>query len=59
MLAGLLYNKFGMRGMFLVVGVGLIAIAICYLFLYHVALKRSPVHVMYAGLPTFQGRKDE
>jgi len=41
MLAGLLYNKFGMRGMFLVVGVGLIAIAICYLFLYHVALKRG------------------
>ena len=40
MLAGVLYNTFGMRGMFLVVGVGLSSIALCYLFLYHVALKR-------------------
>jgi len=41
MLAGVLYNTFGMRGMFLVVGVGLSSIALCYLFLYHVALKRG------------------
>ena len=42
MLSGVLYNQFGMRGMFLVVGAGLIAIALAYLTLYHVALKRSP-----------------
>ena len=41
MLSGVLYNQFGMRGMFLVVGAGLIAIALAYLLLYHVALKRS------------------
>merc|ERR1719193_1962365 len=41
MLSGLLYNMFGMRGMFLVVGLGLIAIALSYLFLYHAALKRG------------------
>merc|ERR1712062_552948 len=40
LLSGLLYNQFGMRGMFLVVGTGLIAIALLFLFLYHVALKR-------------------
>ena len=38
MLSGVLYNQFGMRGMFLVVGAGLIAIALAYLLLYHVAL---------------------
>ena len=42
MLSGVLYNQFGMRGMFLVVGAGLIAIALAYLTLYHFALKRSP-----------------
>ena len=41
MLSGVLYNQFGMRGMFLVVGAGLIAIALAYLLLYHLALKRS------------------
>jgi len=41
MLSGVLYNQFGMRGMFLVVGAGLIAIALAYLTLYHVALKRG------------------
>merc|ERR1719378_884881 len=32
---------FGMRGMFLVVGLVLIAIALFYLFLYHLALKKG------------------
>ena len=59
MLAGLLYNMFGMRGMFLVVGLGLIAIALCYLFLYHLVLKRSQLHVMIWIKVAFQGRKAE
>merc|ERR1711971_937721 len=41
MLSGVLYNQFGMRGMFLVVGAGLIAIALAYLLLYHLVLKRG------------------
>ena len=59
MLAGLLYNMFGMRGMFLVVGLGLIAIALCYLLLYHSVLKRSQLHVMIWIKVAFQGRKAE
>ena len=58
MLSGLLNNAFGMRGMFLVVGLALIAIALSYLFLYHVALKRSQLHAMiWIDKDFFSGEK--